>query len=739
MKYFLFFLAISLLLLTSCHENISNDVIINPGNPTNLSAQGISTRKVKLLWTTTTNANGYKVERKTQGNFTIIATVGLQNNFIDSTVSENTQYTYRVFSYNGTISSNYTNEATIYTGSSNSPNLNDTVRVCSQTWMTKNLDVAYYRNGDPIPQIIDPIQWSSLTTGAWCYYNNDAANGAIYGKLYNWYAVNDPRGLAPVGWHIPSSPEYISLINCLSGATVAGGKMKETGTTHWLSPNAGATNSSGFTGLPGGFRGINGSTQTELFQSLGSDGAWYNSTSYLDNSNGLMVGSISLSNNSSRISEGFTGSNVSAYYNNAYSVRCLLGLENSISIITNLHSNLTATSVESGGYISNDGGYTITARGVIWSTSPFPSVNLNTKTINGTGMGSFVSSINGLSPNTVYYIRAYATNLTGTSYGNQDTINTINYTIPTIVTKPITLITHNTCVSGATSINNGNNPIISKGVVWSTLPNPTISLSTKTYDGSGSALFNSSIIGLSRNTRYYVRAYATNSAGTGYGNEIIINTVNIESVAICDQVWTTKNLDLITYRNGDPIPQISDSTAWQNATTGAWCYYNNDPTTGAVYGKLYNWYAVNDPRGLAPVGWHIPSGNEWNNLIFCVANNTTSCTSSGTAIHNTVNSKLQSTGTIESGTGLWHASSWYVANNSSGFTALPLPKRYSGAGPGGFQQTAWGYYASFWTSTIDPNFPLYLSQEINMGTSSQSVCVGGTSKSEGNSIRCIKD
>ena len=133
------------------------------------------------------------------------------------------------------------------------------------------------------------------------------------------------------------------------------------------------------------------------------------------------------------------------------------------------------------------------------------------------------------------------------------------------------------------------------------------------------------------------------------------------------------------------------------------------------------------------------SGNEWNNLIFCVANNTTSCTSSGTAIHNTVNSKLQSTGTIESGTGLWHASSWYVANNSSGFTALPLPKRYSGAGPGGFQQTAWGYYASFWTSTIDPNFPLYLSQEINMGTSSQSVCVGGTSKSEGNSIRCIKD
>ncbi|RYY08664.1 MAG: hypothetical protein EOO04_39670, partial [Chitinophagaceae bacterium] len=83
---------------------------------------------------------------------------------------------------------------------------------------------------------------------------------------------------------------------------------------------------------------------------------------------------------------------------------------------------------------------------------------------------------------------------------------------------------------------------------------------------------------------------------------------------ICDQVWTVKNLDVTTYRNGDPIPQVTDPNAWATARTGAWCYYDNDPSNGAIYGKLYNWYAVNDARGLAPAGWHVPSDAEWNTL-----------------------------------------------------------------------------------------------------------------------------
>src|ERR1035437_7076528 len=147
------------------------------------------------------------------------------------------------------------------------------VTICSQIWMLNNLEVTTYRNGDPIPQVTDPTAWHALTTGAWCYYFNNSANGPVYGKLYNWYAVNDPRGLAPTGWHVPSDAEWNTLSTCLGGDSVAGGAMKETGTTHWWSPNTGATNSSGFTGLPGGLRANNGT-----FYAVGNAGSWWSST-----------------------------------------------------------------------------------------------------------------------------------------------------------------------------------------------------------------------------------------------------------------------------------------------------------------------------------------------------------------------------------------------------------------------------------------------------------------------------
>ncbi|HOZ78410.1 MAG TPA: fibrobacter succinogenes major paralogous domain-containing protein [Ferruginibacter sp.] len=126
------------------------------------------------------------------------------------------------------------------------------VTIGTQVWSSKNLDVSVYRNGDPIPEVTDPSQWGTLTTGAWCYYLNDSGNGILYGKLYNWFAVNDPRGLAPQGWHIPTDAEWSTLINYLGSSTDAGGKLKAT--YLWNSPNTGATNSSGFTGLPAGAR-----------------------------------------------------------------------------------------------------------------------------------------------------------------------------------------------------------------------------------------------------------------------------------------------------------------------------------------------------------------------------------------------------------------------------------------------------------------------------------------------------
>ena len=157
--------------------------------------------------------------------------------------------------------------------------INSFIKIGTQKWMTKNLAVSRYRNGDKIPQVTDPAAWAALTTGAWCWYNNDSAIGAVYGRLYNWYAVHDPRGLAPIGWHVPSDLEWDTLSTFLGNN--AGGKLKDTGTIEagtglWYAPNAGATNKTGFTGLPGGYRG----GHSGAFDDFGGEGYWWTSTHY---------------------------------------------------------------------------------------------------------------------------------------------------------------------------------------------------------------------------------------------------------------------------------------------------------------------------------------------------------------------------------------------------------------------------------------------------------------------------
>ena len=155
------------------------------------------------------------------------------------------------------------------------------VTIGTQQWMITNLDVKTYRDGTVIPQVTDASQWAGLSTGAWCYYNNDAAKGAIYGKLYNWYAVNNTEngGLAPKGWHIATDAEWTTLGNFLGGNDVAGGKLKEVGTLNWRSPNTNATNESGFSALPGGLR----NNENGAFVVVGSTGYWWSATQDLSN------------------------------------------------------------------------------------------------------------------------------------------------------------------------------------------------------------------------------------------------------------------------------------------------------------------------------------------------------------------------------------------------------------------------------------------------------------------------
>lgn len=148
-----------------------------------------------------------------------------------------------------------------------------TVEIGTQRWMAENLNATRYRNGDAIPYVKDERQWESFNEGAFCYHDNSKKSGRVYGRLYNWHAVNDPRGICPVGWHIPTDEEWQQLADYLGGNRLAGDKMKEAGTRHWAVPNAGATNLSGFSALPGGGRDEFGKFIIDKY-----GGYWWSST-----------------------------------------------------------------------------------------------------------------------------------------------------------------------------------------------------------------------------------------------------------------------------------------------------------------------------------------------------------------------------------------------------------------------------------------------------------------------------
>lgn len=331
---------------------------------------------------------------------------------------------------------------------------------------------------------------------------------------------------------------------------------------------------------------------------------------------------------------------------------------------------------------------------------------------------------NTVSNNIPYTYRVYAYNNVGNSltYSNEFTITSIG--IPVLTTSPITSVGYTSAVSGGNISDNGGANVTTRGIVWDTNPNPTISLSTKTVNGSGNGTFNSNMSSLTPGVTYYVRAYATNSRGVGYGDNISFTTTvlytngngltdicgnNYPSVIIGQQEWMKKNLDVCKYRNGDIIPQVQDPTQWANLTTGAWCYYQNSTANGTVYGKLYNWYAVNDPRGLAPQGWHIPSETEWSNLVTILG---------GTSV---AGGKMKDTGTtywLSPNTG---------ATNISGFTGLP-----GGYFFGPTTIPDYNVNNGYWWSSTSFKF-------ITLSFNQESVFIGGLNLTLGFSVRCLKD
>lgn len=155
-------------------------------------------------------------------------------------------------------------------------NVYNIIQIGDQFWLKENLKVTKYRNGESIPAVEDSTAWAELSSGGRCIYDNSNENNNVYGTLYNWYAVNDARGLCPTGWHVPSDDEWSDLVEGLGGEFVAGGKMKTT--TLWEAPNVGATNESGFSALPAGTRSSN-----SLYVEKGYTGTWWSSTSDSEN------------------------------------------------------------------------------------------------------------------------------------------------------------------------------------------------------------------------------------------------------------------------------------------------------------------------------------------------------------------------------------------------------------------------------------------------------------------------
>lgn len=242
------------------------------------------------------------------------------------------------------------------------------------------------------------------------------------------------------------------------------------------------------------------------------------------------------------------------------------------TVTTNSVSNITATTASCGGNVTSTGGASVTARGVCWSTSQNPTVS-GSHTTDGSGSGSFTSNITGLSANTTYYVRAYATNSVGTVYGEQKTFTTVAVTQPTVTTSSVSNITTASVICGGNVTSDGNATVTARGVCWSTSQNPMVS-GSHTTNGSGTGSFTSSITGLTANTTYYVRAYATNSVGTSYGEQRSFTTLSNDITVPSAPTGVT-----VTNLGTSSVPQIKVS--W-NAVSNATSYkvYRSSSTSG---------------------------------------------------------------------------------------------------------------------------------------------------------------
>lgn len=381
-------------------------------------------------------------------------------------------------------------------------------------------------------------------------------------------------------------------------------------------------------------------------------------------------------------------------------------------------TQITKNSAVTGGNITSNGGGAITQRGVCWSTYENPTVSGNI-TSSGTGSGVFVSAITGLLPVTKYFVRAFATNSAGTSYGEQIEFITLQGE-PIVETQGVKLSSQNSAEVNCLISNSGGSEVTARGVCWSTSDNPTIA-DNKTNNGAGVGSFTAQISNLVASSTYYVRAYATNNIGTSYGVTLTINTYGdpitdidgntYSTVKIGTQTWMAENLKTTKYRNGDIIGTTSSATLdIERGSKYQWAYGGNESSVN-TYGRLYTYHVVSDSRSVCPSGWHVPTFEEWEKLTAFLGGNSVAG------------------GKLKSLSNFWALTN-VGATNSSGFNALPggmrwFPNSFSGMGTNAYWWSIREYYEISYVWIIS-----YLSA---------SITGGGTDSTNGASIRCVKD
>ncbi len=389
----------------------------------------------------------------------------------------------------------------------------------------------------------------------------------------------------------------------------------------------------------------------------------------------------------------------------------------------------TAVSAVSGGDVTSDGSLQVISKGVCWDITPYP-VLTDFSTIDGEGLGSFVSNLSNLSPNTTYYVRAYATNSHDTAYGDFTSFTTLDG-ILSLTTYQIENITTNSASSGADIGSDEGLTVSSHGVCWNISKNPTIEDDT-TNDGVGTGSFNSVIKGLEMSTTYYVRAYAINDLGASYGNERSFVTSFIDDrdsriykcVQIGEKIWMAENLAF--------LPAVSPPSyeSWDSPVYYVYDYIGTNVSEAKntenyiMYGVLYNWPAAMDGglssnlnpsgvQGICPAGWHLPSDAEWTELSDFLG---------GTAV---AGGKMKETGYDH-----WSSPN-AAATNSSGFSALPGGLRGED-GPFTEIQITGGW----WSATS-------YNSEVAWRHLLQSCCGdiqrGTNTFEDGYSVRCVKD